>query len=790
MPDNTSLEKLSQRAAQVPTTITVPAYPVHTEEEDSLPLLEYWRILRKRRWTVLGVLLLVVVTVMIGTLKQTPVYRAKAILQIDRESQNIVTFKEVVEVNPQNEDYLETAYKVLRSRTLARRVIDKLKLEQVPEFNTEPSWPSSLFRKKLPEDDPKIIAGEVRADPKHHRLIENFLERLTVLPVRNSRLVEIYFDSYDAALAARVVNTLAYEYINWNLQVKWDATNKASEWLSEQLAGLKAKLEKSEEDLARYAKEHSILFIDDKQSMGAQKLKQLDEEYTKAEAERIQKESLYNQVKSGDLISIPGMNDSVIFQQLTVKLADLKREYSEQSALFTPEYPKVKRLKAQIDEIETVMLRERESVARRVTDDYRAAVNRVRLLKDVVGQQTREFNDIAERSIQYNLIKREVDTNKQLYEGLLQRLKEAGVSAGLKASNIRVVDEAEVPPKPARPRVMMNLALALVLGLSLGIGMAVFQEYLDNTLKTPDDVQRFLQLPALGVIPSASGNGRARLGYGYGYGYGIRKRLPKPAETSASGESTQLHPELIGSDTNAQLAEAYRSLRTSVLLSTSGRPPRIILITSAQPGEGKTTTVVNLAITLAQLGSRVLVVDSDMRKPRIAGLLKLKPPQFGLSTFLTGQSTLDEAVMATPVPNLYAIPCGPIPPNPAELVSSELMGQMVSQAKEKFEYVLLDSPPVLHVADSRILAAQVEAVILVAHGGSTPRELVNHAKNHLVQVNANVIGVALNNVDFAAVGYDYYYRYYRGYGYRYGYGYGYGGYGRDDSQSESDSSKA
>jgi len=789
MPDNTSLEKLSQRAAEVPTTITVPAYPVHTEDEDALPLLEYWRILRKRRWTVLGVLLLVVVTVMIGTLKQTPVYRAKAILQIDRESQNIVTFKEVVEFSQQSEDYLETAYKVLRSRTLARRVIDKLKLEQVPEFNEEPSWLSRVFRKELPEEDPKIIAGDVRSDPKHHRLIGNFLDRLTVQPVRNSRLVEIYFDSYDKVLAARVVNTLAYEYINWNLQVKWDATQKASEWLSEQLAGLKARLEKSEEDLARYAKEHSILFIDDKQSMGAQKLKQLDEEYTKAEAERIQKESLYNQVKGGELTSVPGMHESVIFQQLTVKLADLKRDYSEQSALFTPEYPKVKRLKAQIDEIETVMLKEREAVARRVTDDYRAAVNRVRLLKDAVALQTREFNDIAERSIQYNLIKREVDTNKQLYEGLLQRLKEAGVSAGLKASNVRVVDEGEVPPKPAKPRVMMNLALAMIFGLSLGVGMAVFQEYLDNTLKTPDDVQRFLHLPALGVIPAASGNGRAKLGYGYGYGYGIRKRLPKPAETSVRGE-TQLHPELIGSDTSAQLAEAYRSLRTSVLLSTSGRPPRIILITSAQPGEGKTTTVVNLAITLAQLGSRVLVVDSDMRKPRIAGLLKLKAPQFGLSTFLTGQSTLDEAVVATPVPNLYAIPCGPIPPNPAELVSSELMGQMISQAREKFDYLLLDSPPVLHVADSRILAAQVEAVILVAHGGSTPRELVNLAKTHLVQVNANVIGVALNNVDFSAVGYDYYYRYYRGYGYRSGYGYGYGGYGREDAQSEGDSSKA
>lgn len=786
MPDNTSLEKLSQRAAEVPTTITVPAYTVQTEDADRLPLLEYWRILHKRRWTVLGILLLVVVTVMIGTLKQRPVYRAKAVVQIDRETQNIVTFKEVVEFDPQSEDYLETAYKVLRSRTLARRVIDKLRLDQVPEFSQPPSWLARLLRKNQPVD-PKGIAGEVRSDPKYHSLIGNFLDRLTVTPVRNSRLVEIAFDSYDPVLAYRVANTLANNYIEWNLEVKWDATQKASEWLSTQLVGLKAKLEKSEEDLQRYAKENSILFIDEKQSMSAQKLKQLEEEYTRAEAERIQKESLHNQVRNSDLNSIPGLLDSRLFQELSLKLADLRREYSEQSVIFTAEYPKVKRLKNQIDEIESVLQKERVAVARRVTDDYLAAVNRVRLLKEVVGQQTKEFNDIAEKSIQYNILKREVDTYRQLYDGLLQRLKEAGVSAGLKASNIRVVDEAEVPPKPARPRKLINLALALVLGCALGVGMALFQEYLDNTLKSPDDVQRYLRLPALGVIPSASGNGRGKLpyGYGYGYGYGIRKRLPKPANQTGDGAPSPLHPELIGSGTNAQLSEAYRSLRTSVLLSTSGRPPRIILITSAQPGEGKTTTVVNLAITLAQLGSRVLVVDSDMRKPRIAGLLKIKVSPVGLSTYLTGQSTLDESVVDTPIPNLYAVPCGPVPPNPAELLSSELMGKLISEGREKFDYVLMDSPPVLHVADSRILAAQVEAVILVAHGGSTPRELVNHAKTYLLQVNANLIGVALNNVDFSSVGYDYYYRYYRRYGYGYGHGYGYASEDRQSEESQS-----
>ncbi len=773
--EQTSLEKIPAGSREVPATITVPAYTVEPTEDEALPLLEYWRIIRKRQWTVLSVLMLIVVTVMIGTLKQRPVYQAKVVLQIDRESANILSFKDfMAEANPFDDSYLETAYKVLQSRTLARRVIDKLKLDKTGEFVEKPSgtWPWSSGR----SGEGGSTAEEDRLDATYKRVIDNFLDRLTVTPVRRSRLVELYIDSYDPALAARIANTLASSYIDQSLEVKWEATQKASDWLSQQLVGLKAKLEKSEEELQLYAKQNAILFLDEKQSLGSQKLKQLQEEYTKAEADRIQKESLYGLVKGGDLASVPGMLENRLYQELSVKLADLKREYSEQSATFTPEYPKVKRLKSQIDEVERNLDRERKGLARRVSDDHRAAVTRSRFLKEAVTQQTKEFNEMAEKSIQYNILKREADTNRQLYDGLLQRMKEAGVSAGVQASNIRLVDQAEVPLRPARPRKLLNLALSLIVGLGLGIALAFFQEYLDNTLKTPDDVQRFLRLPTLGVIPAASANGRGKLPYGYGYGYGSRKRLPKPG--IADGDGSKLHAELIGTDGNAPLSEAYRSLRTSVLLSTSGRPPRVILVTSGQPGEGKTTTVVNLAITLVQLGGRVLVVESDMRRPRFGKLLTLEASPAGLSTFLTGQSTLEQATVSTKIPNLYAIPCGPVPPNPAELLSSDQMRQLLQQAPQKFDYVLLDSPPVLNVSDARILAAQVEAVILVAHGGSTPRELTNHAKQHLVQVNANVIGVLLNNVDLSAVGYNYYYRYYRGYGY--GHGYGYGAYGTSE----------
>jgi succinoglycan biosynthesis transport protein ExoP len=763
--ESTAVEKVPAGAPEIPEPISIPAYGVDREERESQALVEYWRVLRKRRWTVLSILLLVITTALIGTLKQRPVYRSTAVLQIDKENPNILSFKDAFEINTSSDDYLETAYNVLQNENLVMRVIDKLHLERIPEFAEKPS----LLRRMLTGgwlkpagSNPEPAWGQNPADPAYEDTIKAFLRRLTIDPVRRSRLVRISFDSFDPSLAAQVVNTLATNYIDQNLEAKWDATQKASEWLSQQLVSLKAKLEKSSEELQSYAQANSIVFLDEKQSMTAKKLEQLQEEATRAEADAAQKESIYNQIKGGDLSSVPGIQENKLYQELSVKLADMRRDYSELTATFTPEYPKVKRLKSQMDEVERSLEKERSSFANQVTTEYRVAATRKRIIDQAVAQQTREFNSIAQKSVQYNILKREADTNRQLYEGLLERVKEASVSAGMRASNIRIVSHGRVPLQPATPRPLLNAALALIAGLSLGAGMAFFQEYLDDSLKTPDDVQRYLRLSALGMIPSANATGRGKLGYGYA----ARKSLA--AGYAAKGQGTALHSEIIGLDGQAPLSEAYRSLRTSVLLSASGRPPRSILITSGQPGEGKTTTTVNLAIALAQLGGRAVVIESDMRRPRIGSLLDIAPTSKGLSTLLTGQFTLDQVLVQSKIPGLYAVCCGPLPPNPAELMSSPPMHQLLEELQKRFEYVLLDSPPVLNVADARILATQVEAVILVTHGGSTPREIVNHAKDNLLRVNANVIGVVLNNLDFSGVGHDYY-RYYGGYGDGYGY---------------------
>ena len=746
------------------------------EMQEAPDLLFYWRIIRKRRWTILTIFFVIFTLVVLWTLKQAPVYRATALIEIQKENADIPSFQELFELESVSDTYLETQYKILESTSLARRVIDQLGLDKLKEFNPPKGWLSSRKNKKTaaPETQtftaggPTGAASDVEA---YQELLEGFAARLQVEPVRRSRLVEVSFDSEDPILAARVVNTLASNYVEQNLEARWEATQKASEWLSQQLLGLKGRLEKSEEELQNYVRAQGLLFLETetgtRENIVNERLRKLQEELTRAQADRYQKESLYRLIEGGDYGSLPGVVENRLMQDLTVSLAQLKREYADLSTTFTPEYYRVKQVQNQINEIEEVLARERERAAKQITNDYRAAVQREALLRQAFGNQEEQANLIAEKSVQYNILRREVDTNKQLYEGLLGRLKLAGVSAGLKASNIRIVDPAAPPDWPAKPRVLLNLALAVVLGLGMGVGAAFLQEHLDNTLKRSEDVERFLHVPALALIPSIESlNGRRGGIYGI---YGRSKMLAGGAR--ASSKPTALVPKAqvprwYRIDTQGEqhmaLSEAFRTLRTSVLLSTADRPPRALLVTSSQPGEGKTTISANLAISLAQLGRRVLLIDGDMRRPCIHRAFQVKEGA-GLVSYLTGQRAWQEAVQTTRVPGLDVLVCGPIPPNPAELLSSDRMRLLIREVVGEYDFVVLDSPPLLNVADSRVLATLVEGVVLVVKGGATPRELVQRAQSNIRDVGAHVIGVVLNNLDVRAD--DYYYYRYHSYGY-------------------------
>ncbi len=723
--------------------------------EESPNLLAYWRVLRKRRWTILTIAFVLFTVVLFGTLKQKPIYLAWALLEIEKERPNIINLQDMFELEAVSDSYLETQYKILRSDNLARRLIHQLRLDQLEEFNPGVSRKGEMnARSPAAPQSP----APVDAEPDSRGLqttLARFRDRLTIDPVKRSRLVEIRFESQDPVLAARVVNALARSHIERSLEVRWEATQKASEWLSEQLLQLKARLEKSENELQSYARENGLLFLEHEKGAAEnivnERLRQLQEELTRAQAARYEKESLYRLIEAGDYASFPGVAENKLLQDLTVRLAELRREQALLGTTFTPDYPKVKQLQSQTDEIEAVLQRERNRAAQRIANDYLAAARREALVQQAFAEQQRQANMIAGRSVQYNILKREVETNKQLYEGLLQRLKEARVSAGLKASNIRIVDVAEPPKKPAKPNLLLNLALGVVLGLALGVGAAFLQEHLDNSLKTSEDVERFLGLPALALIPAVGSlNGRASVYGAYG-----RKLLAGGREKSPGAPSW--HRIDTAAQQHSALGEAFRSLRTSVLLSTADRPPRTLLVSSSQPGEGKTTVSLNLAISLAQLGHRVLLVDGDMRRPSLRRALAIGP-SLGLVSYLTGQQDWRVAVQPAGLENLDALVCGPVPPNPAELLSSERMRALLREAKAEYHFVVVDSPPLLNVTDSRILATLVEGVVLVVKAGTTPRELVQRAQVCARDVGGNLIGVVLNNLDVHA-GDEYYYRY-------------------------------
>jgi succinoglycan biosynthesis transport protein ExoP len=740
------------------------------EAADGMDLRGYWRTIRKRRWTVLSIVMVIFTIASIMTWKQKPVYRADALLEIQKENANIPTVQELFQLENVSDNYLETQYKVLQSETLARRVINQLHLEQDSEFNPpKEGWLQSRAHASAP-------IPESAVDPDVEQVVlREFKDRLSVDPVRRSRLVQIRFESQDPHVAAQAVNALAANFIQENLESRWQSAQKASEWLSQQLETFKAKLEKSEDDLQEYARKNGLLFLEtqkgDAENIVNERLRELQDELTKAQAERYAKESLYLLTEADDYSALPGVVDNKLMQELTARLAEFERQKAALTPTFTSDYPKMKEIQSQIDQIERRLDAERKRAAQGIVDDYLAATRRENLVRAAFEQQQNQANLAAARAVQYNILKREVNTNKQLYEGLLQRLKEAGVSAGMNASNIRIVDAAVPPTRPVRPRPILNLSLALLLGLCLGVGTAFLQEQLDNTLKNSADVERILRVPSLALIPSRESlNGNASVyglvgsgtsrhganGNGHGNGLGNFATLTKP-----SGK-TWIRIDENGTQHSA-LSEAFRGLRTSVLLSSAGRPPRSLTFVSAEPGEGKTTVASNLSISLAQLGKRVLLVDGDMRRPCVHKLFNIEDHGAGLVTFLTGEEGWNQLVRPTGVPNLDCLICGPVPPNPSELLSSDRMQQLIVEAMREYQFVLIDAPPLLNVTDGRILATMVDGAVLVVRGGYTPQELAQQAQFHVRDVGARLIGVVLNDVDLRHNGY------YQSH-YRYGYG--------------------
>jgi polysaccharide biosynthesis transport protein len=720
-------------------------------------LRDYLRVLIKRIWVVVGTLAIVFGATLIATLRATPIYDAMGSIAINKPDPMLTNLRD----GNNTMDYydptdLDTEVRILRSDLLALQVIKQLNLDRLPEFGGHggPTSPSLEMTTDTLQPDSE----------RANVLLGAFKGSLRVLLEPNTRIIDVHFRSPNKELSARVVNTLANTYIEQNFKTRFESTMQASDWLSRQLVDLQMKVETSQEKLVKYQKEHQILGIDEKQNITTAKLDELNKELTIAESERMEKESIYQLAAAGDTESAAAVangaaqnkdfaNTSGLLDKLQAQKADLQIQSAQLGTQFGPAYPKISQINNQLHEIDAQIQGEMKKVAGRLRGDYLASLQRENMLRAAFEQQKQQENKLNESSIEYSLLKRDFETNRTLYEGLLQKLKEAGVTAGLRSNNIREVDVARTPGGPAEPNIPRNLGFAFVLGLTSGIGLAFLLEGIDNTVRTPEQAQAISGLPSLGMIPLGSkNNGESGAKAGPG--------LMVAASKEAVELITQSRPQ-------SQMAESYRALRTSLLLTSLGAPPKTILITSALPREGKTTTSINTAIVLAQKGVRVLLIDADLRRPSIHKTLGMGP-RVGLSNVLTGGATLQQATMRSPVlPNLYVLPAGTPPPNPAELMASVQMNDMLTQLRDQYDHIVVDTPPTLSVTDAVVLSTRADAVVLVIRSAQTTKPALRRARDILAQVNARVSGVLLNAVNLDSPDYYYYYEYQGKYGHRY-----------------------
>jgi polysaccharide biosynthesis transport protein len=722
-------------------------YPELLSQESALG--EYVRVLVKRKWTVLACLVTIFSLVAIASLKMTPVYEASGSIAINKPDSGLVNFSNspTFSVDYYDPTEMETEVKILQSDLLALQVIKELALDRRPEFSGKPApLPSSL---DLAPDPLQADSGRTTS------LLSGFRGNLRVALAPSTHIIEVHFRSPDKDLAANVVNTLMTTYTENNFKSRFDSTMQASDWLSKQLVDLQMKVETSQEKLVHYQKEHEILGIDEKQNITTAKLDELNKALTAAESERMDKESIYRLVEAGDTDTIASaasvldaagsgsQSASGLLESLRTKSADLKIQAAELSTQFGPAYPKLSQINNQLKEIDTQLLVETRKLSGKIKGQYMAALQRESMLHDALEKQKQEANKLNESAIEFSLLKRDLDTNRQLYEGLLEKLKQAGVSAGLRSNNFRIVDVARVPTGPIEPNIPRNLSFAFMLGLTSGVGLAFLLEGLDNTVRTTEQAQMISGLPPLGMIPL--GSRAAREGAN-------AKRLVIATSKEVVELITQVRPQ-------SQMAESYRALRTSLLLSNLGAPPKVIMVTSALPQEGKTTTSINCAVVLAQKGVRVLLIDADLRRPSIHKTLGMGP-RSGLSNVLTGSATLDSAITRSPIlPNLDVLPAGTPPPNPAELLASTNMRDVLQELRGHYDHIVVDTPPTLSVTDAVVLSPRADAIVLVIRSGQTTKQALRRSRDILMQVNAKVSGVLLNAVDLSSPDYYYYYEY-------------------------------
>ena len=760
-------------------------YGVDPNADNEVHLLDYWRAIRKRLWLVIGIVALVTMLAVVYVARKPDEYEAQARVQVDlEETGNLVNNQRPLYGPADDPIYFNTQLQILVSPGLMRRVVRTLDLEHNPDFfkgdpSQRPSTWQTLRRMvglgKAPDPAAKppdqlpltntVAQATAREDLNEAKrlapYVNNILSGLKVEPVKEARgyyketrLIDIKFSHPVPDVTAKVVNAIAESYVFSNLEKRTEANSTTGDFLQKRIAELQQQIRTSEERLVNYAKNNQIISLDPNQNTVVERLAGLNQQLLQAENDRKTAEAAYNAAKSPDAAIALAEDSAKPNNDLESKLIELKQKRALLMVDATEEAPEVKEVDQQINELDRQLkdLRNRKS-ATLVTNlhtRYQQALEREQSLRKSFEQQRAQTLSQNEAAINYRIIQQEIETNKSLLNGLLQGAKENDVVMAGKPNNISIVDYALAPDTPVGPNRARTVIAAFFLSIGLGLGLALFFEYLDDTVHSTEEVERMLHLPALAVIPSVGSAARRRVLSG------------STALQKHNGNGNGNSELLMNVDSRSPLAEAYRHLRTSVLLSTAGRAPKSLLVTSSLPGEGKTTTAVNTAISLAQTGASVVIIDADMRRPRLQSIFDMHG-QLGLSSILSSDTSADDMlamVRSDEESGLNILTSGPIPPNPAELLGSDQMRRLLAVLQANYTHVVVDSPPVSSFTDGVLISTMVDGVLLVVHGGKSSRHIVRRSKQLLNDVGAKIFGVVLNNINLQSHDYYYYQSYY------------------------------
>jgi capsular exopolysaccharide synthesis family protein len=759
---------------------------VYIPESEESHLRDYLKILRKRRWVVIVALLAVVGYGAYTTLRATPMYTAKVTLKIESPNTSVTGMGEVMASQVSEGgtyDYYQTQFALLQSRPLAARVIVAQQLESNPIFTgATPRTPgpldrahawllarvaalfrfvSDLFRADPTQTAVPAATQQVAASDGHllgvrPGLIGRYMSFLQVQPVRNTRLVQIAFITPDPTLSMELANAHATAFIRRNLETRFELTKEAREFLEKKLAEIKAKVEGSENGLNRFHQKHGVVSLERGENIVVERVIDLNKRLTEATARRLDVESLYRVVKNKNLQALSRLIDNSAIQQLKAHMSTLGVEEARLATVYKPNHPRLHEVVQQMSEVQRRLNQEITTIVRGIETEYTAARDKEQTLQAEARRQQQLALNLKEVGVEYVVLQGQVEASRSVYQSVLKRLNETNVSQDTLLGNIQITEPAERPLAPSSPQTQRDLLLATVLGLFLGVGLAFFLEYLDTTVRTAEDVWRAVALPTLGVIPHLSSL-RNRI-----YGYG---RLPKRASVRGL-----VHPAVAQGQVFSQtlmvshhplslICESYRSVRTALLLAQAEKPPQVVLLTSAHAGEGKTSTTLNLAISLAQNGRSVVVVDADLRKGNCHTLLHLRRHP-GLTYVLTGAVPVEEVVQQSAVAGLALLARGGVPPNPPDLLGSHKMQQVLQCLRKRYEFVLIDSPPAMVLSDAAVLATQSDGVLLVVRGEKTGREVLGRLVQRLELVHGKLLGVVLNGIDIRNPDYaDYRYYY-------------------------------